>query len=600
MKTRRVIVYNFRGIKNADWILSNNRVVCLVGPGDSTKTTLVDVISLTLSPRWNVQFTDADFYNCNIQEPITLQVVVADLSQQLLRDDVLGMDLSGVLPSGELVHDPVEGADECVIIQLKVTETLEPMWSVVRPGDDDHGRPITSGLRERFGLFRVDERVDTHLRWGRGSALSRLTNERTGADTAVTAAHRAARQAVFNMPQSELHQAADDVTTAAAAIGSSNYTKLRPGLDPTGGSSTNALLLHDDAIPLTRCGLGTRRLTSLAIQEKAVMDGAIVLIDEVESGLEPHRLHHLLRHLKKRTEGGVGQVIMTTHSPITVEALRASDLSVVRCKDGKTEVRQVPGDLDDVQGAMRAGPSAVLARAVIVCEGKTEMGVCRRMLQHWDAMRGQKDKAPHAALGVCLSDGQGSTQAPQRARILQELDYPTLLVIDNDNRASDQGVIKATGVGVQIVRWQAGHALEDEIVAALSPEGMVSFVELAAEIKGEESVQGAVCARLNGKPKLSGLDPAKWTADSANSTDVVKVAVARAAKGAKLDGQSKVRDRAWFKQEESGELLGALLVNRWNEIEDSFLGRGLKQLYKFAYGEEYEVVTKESIRDEAT
>jgi putative ATP-dependent endonuclease of the OLD family len=187
--------------------------------------------------------------------------------------------------------------------------------------------------------------------------------------------------------------------------------------------------------------------------------------------------------LKKRTEGGTGQVIMTTHSPVAVEALRASDLSVARYKDSITEVRQVPSDLDDVQGAMRAGPSSVLARAVIVCEGKTEMGVCRRMLQHWDMMRAKEIKPLHTTLGVSLSNGQGSTNAPQRARILQELGYPTLLVIDNDDRTSDKGVTAATVVGTQIVRWQNGHALEDEIVDALSPEGIVDFMELAAQIQ---------------------------------------------------------------------------------------------------------------------
>ncbi len=587
MKIQRVIARHFRGIKSVDWILSDSRFVCLVGPGDSTKTTLVDIISLVLSSRWNVQFTDADFYNCDIEKPIVLRIVVADLSQHLLRDDVLGMDLSGVSPSGELMHDPSEGADECVIIQLRVTETLEPVWSVVRPGDSDDGRPITSGLRERFGLFRVDERVDTHLRWGRGSALSRLTAERTGADTAVTAAHRAARKAVFDAPQSVLRQAADDVTAAAAAIGSSNYTKLQPGLDPTGGSSTSALLLHDDEIPLTRCGLGTRRLTSLAIQERAVTDGAIVLVDEVESGLEPHRLHHLLRHLKKRTDGGVGQVIMTTHSPVTVEALRASDLSVVRSKDGMTVVRQVPGDLDHVQGVMRAGPSTVLARAVIVCEGKTEVGVARRMLQHWDTIRSEVGKAPHATLGICLSDGQGSTKAPQRARILQELDYPTLLVIDNDDRASEQGVADAKAVGTEVLRWQIGFALEDEIVAALNLDGLTDFIELAAQIKGEESVRSAVCARLVGKQTLSGLDSKKWL-DVVGSINTLKEAIAAAAKGKKLDGRTKEQGHAWFKQEERGESLGALLADRWHEIESSPLGVGLKQLYKFSYGEDYD------------
>ena len=74
MQIRKVIARNFRGIKSADWVLPKNRFVCLVGPGDSTKTSLLDVIGLVLTPRWNVQFADADFHSCQIEEPIVLRV----------------------------------------------------------------------------------------------------------------------------------------------------------------------------------------------------------------------------------------------------------------------------------------------------------------------------------------------------------------------------------------------------------------------------------------------------------------------------------------------------------------------------------------------
>ncbi|WP_175272027.1 ATP-binding protein [Prescottella equi] len=62
------------------------------------------------------------------------------------------------------------------------------------------------------------------------------------------------------------------------------------GLDP-----------HGD-VPLSSFGLGTRRLTSLSIQDEAMDGGSIIAIDEVEHGLEPHRLAQTLRHLKKRTD----------------------------------------------------------------------------------------------------------------------------------------------------------------------------------------------------------------------------------------------------------------------------------------------------------
>ena len=584
MQIRRVTVSNFRGIKSADWCLPANRVVCLVGPGDSTKTTLLNVVGLLLNPRWNVQLSDADFYNCQVDEPIVLRAVIGDLPPRMLRDDALGFELSGLLPSGELVHDPEDGTEPCLVIQLKVTDSLEPAWTVIRPGSSDDSVPISARAREDLGLFRVDERIEAHLRWGRGSALTRLTAKESGADAAVTAAHRAARAAVFGSPPELLTAAAAEVAIAAQAMGGTAFIKLRPGLDPTSSSSANALLLHDEDVPLTGHGLGTRRLISLAIQEKAFSGHAILLIDEVEHGLEPHRLHHLLRHLKERAAEGRGQVLITTHSPMAVEALRASDISVVRSQAGTTIVRQVPGELDEVQGALRAGPSAVLARRVVVCEGKTEMGVIRRWLMHWDTQRVEQGKAPHAALGVCQSDGQGSTAAPVRARILQELGYPTLLVIDNDDRASDSGIAEAKAKGTEVVRWQIGHALEEEIAAALSLAGLAALVGLAADIKGEESVLNGIGARLYGSPKLAGLDPAAWLTGSRTLEDIRR-ALGATAKGKKANGDAKDEKKAWFKQEASGEQLGTLLIEYRAEIEDTPLGRGLKELYAFVYGE---------------
>jgi hypothetical protein len=244
----------------------------------------------------------------------------------------------------------------------------------------------------------------------------------------------------------------------------------------------------------------------------------------------------------------------------------------------------VPGGLYDVQGTLRAGPSAVLASRVVVCEGKTEMGVVRSFLLHWDAQRAVQGKAPHAALGVCQSDGRGSTDAPVRARILQELGYPVLLVIDNDDPASDPGIAKAEEKGAEVIRWQSGHAFEDEIAAALSPAGLAALVALAAGIKGEDSILSGITARLDGNPKPSGLDPAAWVTDSC-TIDTVRQAIGATAKGKKVNGKAKEEKNSWFKQEASGEQLGTLLAEHWAEIAETPLGQGLKDLYTFAYGE---------------
>ena len=57
MRLFRVEICRFRGIKELSWDVGG-RFVCLIGSGDSTKTTILDAIELGLSPRWNVSLED--------------------------------------------------------------------------------------------------------------------------------------------------------------------------------------------------------------------------------------------------------------------------------------------------------------------------------------------------------------------------------------------------------------------------------------------------------------------------------------------------------------------------------------------------------------
>lgn len=147
MMIRRLRIEHFRGIESATWLI-NRRLVALVGAGDSTKTTLMDAIGLVLGPSYNPQFTDADFYEFDITKDVVIEAVVTELPDNLVKESQLGKDWSGLMPDGTLVHDPVDDADECLIVRLTVTPDLEPTWEVVRPESDD-ARPISASQRSK-------------------------------------------------------------------------------------------------------------------------------------------------------------------------------------------------------------------------------------------------------------------------------------------------------------------------------------------------------------------------------------------------------------------------------------------------------------------
>lgn len=240
MMLRWLRIEHFRGIKAAGWSI-DRRMVGLIGAGDSTKTTLLDAIGLVLNPNYNPQFTDADFFAFDLTKNIVIEAVVTNLPDNLVKESQLGKDRSGIMPDGTLVHDPIDEAEECLVVRLTVTPDLDPRWEVRRPESDD-ARPITATQRRQLGFFRLGERPDFHLRWARGSALSDLTDGTDGASSVILDAHRDARAAVFSSPPNALHTASAAAQTSAGHFGAAMFKKLRPGLEPGSAASAYALM----------------------------------------------------------------------------------------------------------------------------------------------------------------------------------------------------------------------------------------------------------------------------------------------------------------------------------------------------------------------
>lgn len=130
MRIRRVEIERFRGIKKLEWNVGGD-FVCLIGSGDSTKTTILDAIELALSPRWNIQFDDTDFYATDTSEPVVIRVTVGDLPAELISDAKYGLEARGWSPDGELHDEPGDNDEVVLTIQLRVDSSLEQSWTVI-------------------------------------------------------------------------------------------------------------------------------------------------------------------------------------------------------------------------------------------------------------------------------------------------------------------------------------------------------------------------------------------------------------------------------------------------------------------------------------
>ena len=122
MQVRHRKISNFRGIKSLDWHLDGN-VLCLVGPGDLTKTTILDAIEYALAPRNTLPFADTDFIQGDIQEPIAILVTVGELPADLLLEDKLGTFQRGYRSGLPIFDDPEDGWESVSPSGCKWTRT---------------------------------------------------------------------------------------------------------------------------------------------------------------------------------------------------------------------------------------------------------------------------------------------------------------------------------------------------------------------------------------------------------------------------------------------------------------------------------------------
>lgn len=553
MEIRRLEITNFRGIRELTWkVPTGRRFVALIGPGDSAKSTILAALDMALSDRWNLAFADSDFYNADITQPITIRVTLAGLPPDLRQHNVLGMHLSGLDADGELHEDPEDEHEPCVVLSLAVQADLEPKWTVYRPGKESDEATVSSATRRLIGAYKVDERIDAHLRWTKTSALGRLTETKHGAAQLLVDANRTARAAVAESIPEELRTLTTSVQHKMHELGSGEFSALQPGLDQSLSNSSGNLALYEDEVPLINFGLGSRRLAGIAAQQLAHDGKAFLLVDEVEYGLEPHRLVNLLGQL--RQAGLPGQVLVTTHSPTALRHLDAADLAVVRASaEGVVRVLNLEKDDEEIQRVLRSAPEAFLARRVVIGEGKTEYGLLLGLLELWDAERSKDAQPVSAALGVVVVEGSGGSGTIQTGETLDGLGYEVSLLLDSD--VPDDNV-KSDGFDARpltaVVRWPDGSSVERAMCEVLDDAGLTQLIQLAVELSDNpEDGPANFKAHFDqlGLPKgFEGLDVTAWIAEGM-TIDAARELVATVA------GKKK-----WFKQVHRGKPLALCML----------------------------------------
>jgi predicted ATPase len=553
-RIRRLEIKNFRSIQALDWVPSAG-INCLIGPGDSGKSSILDAIDLCLGARRSAPFGDTDFYRLDVNQPVVITVTLGALPDTLLNLDAYGEFLRGFDAStGQIEDEPRAGIETVLTLRLTVASDLEPAWSLYSQRAEQQGLERGLAWKEKTALApaRIGSFANTNLSWARGSVLNRLTDERASLGAELARAAREARANFGDQAGAQLAETLRVVTETATYLGVPVGASAKALLDAHSVSiGDGAIALHNEAgVPLRSLGTGSARLLIAGLQRMAAETATIALVDEVEHGLEPHRLARLLDSLGAKDPALPLQVFMTSHSPVAIRELSGSQVFVVRAQAGRHDVREV-GVADDVQSTLRADPEAFLAKSVIVCEGASEVGLARGLDQYWV----DRGATSFFALGGAYVNVGGSTpdRCFARGTALLQLGYRVLVLVDADKPPTPEVAEVLHAAGGQSLTWRMGRALEDELFRSLNDNAIDALLAKACEMVGRDLVESHIASKSNGQRTLAAIE-----------AESLLDCITEASKDL-LGTASRIRGSGWFKsvstyQEVARDIVGPNLA----------------------------------------
>jgi hypothetical protein len=356
------------------------------------------------------------------------------------------------------------------------------------------------------------------MAWGQNSVLNKMSADKARAASALAAAARQARNTFSEVGCAGVDDVLGKVTTVAQNLGVPAHD-AQALLDVRGVSFTGgAIALHDDRnVPLKNLGTGSSRLLVTGLQ-KHVGSSTVTIIDEVEHGLEPYRILRLLDELGAKSGKVDTQVFMTTHSPVVLRELKAGQLSIVRNitipappqQEGieigveqqniiLNTVTSVPDTGEEEQKLLRTNAEAFLAPSIIVCEGKTEIGLMRGLDFNYTS-RGYRSLIAH---GCYWADGNGDPSLFDRSRIFANLGYRVSILMDSDVATAPETLTEMGELNVSIYRWPNGCSTERAIFMSVPEHCIQQLLSIACEWKSDDAVDDRIKKASNGACTLA-------------------------------------------------------------------------------------------------
>lgn len=555
---RHLAIQRFRGIEDLSWHPGAG-VNVILGGGDVGKTTIVDAVSLLLSPTIPTTLSDTDYYARNVASGFVIDAVMS-LPQHTGIDYQFKTSWPWHWNGTEAVvpdSAQAEGTPDIPVYWLRVrgTEDLDLVYEIVQP--DGTADALSVGLRRSIGLVRLggEDRNDRDLRLVQGSALDRLLSDKS----------LRSRMAVHLAKSNVTEQLLSDKNEVLSTLNRAFVDQHLPhGLDLSiiggqGASIASMVGLTAEVgevrLPLGSWGAGTRRLAALAVAQQNQGQAPVTVVDEVERGLEPYRQHTLVDKLQARPS----QTFATTHSPFVIAAASKANFWYV-----DSAGRIGPLDGTKLKRVRENDPRMFLSRLAVVAEGATEVGFVGAMLE-------RALESPLVAHGIHLCDGGGHETTLDILEALSEARLRFAGFADEEkNKHPDRWKKVKEALGALLFRWPAGCTEENVIRAVPGDQLEALLIDPADEKTGER--RRTLALRLN-------MEDKNFASISAKAGANLRTLIIEAALGTVPDDKAEEKKayrshaQQWFKTEAGGRELAAKVfsLELWPGMKEQLL-----------------------------
>lgn len=552
-KLRHLKISHFRGIDSFEQSFSNG-ITCIIGRGDSCKSTILDAIAYTFAQSWSLRLNDSDFYNCDPSSPIIIEGTVSDIPDDLIvkyHNHLRGITSDGRLIDDMESDDAIE-AQEVLTVRLSVSKDLEPSWDVVSYNGTEPST-IKSTDRGKLNIFSISDYSDRHFSLNKGNPLyslyRQLNNEpHPENENLVLNVVRDAKNAFDDNLGHRFESVIEKIKSVAGELGIT-LNEMKAMLDHKDiAISENKVSIHEDGIPFRLKGKGSKRLLSLAIQLALTQPSGIILIDEIEQGLEPDRVQHLVNVLSKYEDK---QIIITTHSSNVIVEIPCTSLFIMR--KGSYNLQHVEGEM---QGCIRKNPEAFFARKIIVCEGATEIGFCRSINEY----RISHNKTSASCMGIRFADGAGNEMI-NYVLGFKDLSYPTALFCDSDCVNINNRKQEFRDLEINVIDSEDNCSIEQQVFKDVPWNVVKALIKIAIEKvidddgKTYEEAEKKIFDATNAQLDCRMAQMTNWYQ---NESDDLRTALGLAAK-----------NKNWYKKQTYGERMGRCILTSYSDLAES-------------------------------